>query len=129
MRIVTRILAATDFSAAGDAALSRAGQIAAQQGAELHVIHATPDWTLFANRSPMAQQHYTSISRNAEVLLKKAKDRLLSEHPIHVIADVHQGKASQAIARCVAQYQPGMVVLGAHGEHAAEGSQIAVSRT
>lgn len=129
MRTVSRILAATDFSAAGDAALTRAGQIAALQGAELCIIHATPDWNLFCNRASMAQQHYTDISKNAERLLKRAKDRLASEFSIHVTAEVHQGKASQSIARCVAQYQPGMLVLGAHGEHAAGSAQIALGAT
>jgi len=129
MRTFSRILAATDFSVAGDAALSRAGQIAAQQGAQLHIVHATPDWNLFSRHTLMAQQHYTDISRNAEVLLKRAKDRLMSEHSIQVIADVHQGKASQVIARCITQYQPGVVVLGAHGEHAGENSQIALGAT
>jgi len=129
MRILSRILAATDFSAAGDPALTRAGQLAAQQGAELRIVHATPDWNLFSNRAPMAQQHYTEISRNAGTLLNRAKERLASEFAIHVIAEVHQGRASQSIARCVTQYQPGMLVLGAHGEHAARISQNALGAT
>src|SRR3569833_2144778 len=58
---VSRILAATDFSAAGEAALSRAGQIAAEQGAELRIIHATPDWNLFSNRASTAP-YSTSVA-------------------------------------------------------------------
>ena len=129
MRTVSRILAATDLSAAGNAALTRAGQIAGLQGAQLRIIHATPDWNLFSNRASMAQQHYTDISRNAEMLLKRAKDRLAAEFSIHVVAELHQGKASQSIARCVAQYQPGLLVLGAHGEHASGSSTIALGAT
>ncbi|MBS0421212.1 MAG: universal stress protein [Proteobacteria bacterium] len=129
MRTLSRILAATDFSAAGNAALARAGRIAAQQGAELRIIHATPDWTLFSNSAPMAQQHYTDISKNAGMLLNRAKDRLAAEFSVHVVAELHQGKASQAIARCVTQYQPGMLVLGAHGEHTAGNAQMALGAT
>jgi hypothetical protein len=40
MRTISRILAATDFSSAGHAALARAGQLAAQHTAELHVDEA-----------------------------------------------------------------------------------------
>jgi nucleotide-binding universal stress UspA family protein len=129
MRTVSRILAATDFSAAGDAAATRAARIAAQQGAELHIVHATPDWTLFCNRARMAQQHYTDISANAEKLLNRAQQRLASEFSIRVSTEVQQGKASQCIARCVAQYQPGILVLGSHGEHAPESSQLALGAT
>lgn len=129
MRTVTRILAATDFSPAGDAALNRAGQLAAQQGADLHIIHATPDWNLFSNRASLAQQLYTGISRNAERLLKAAKDQLSSKFAIHVTGEMHQGKASQSIARCVASYQPGLLVLGAHGEHAIGSTPIALGAT
>ena len=46
-----RILVATDFSAAGHAAVARAGQLAAQFQAQLTVLHATPDWTLFSQRA------------------------------------------------------------------------------
>lgn len=129
MRTVTRILAATDFSPAGDAALGRAGQLAAQQGADLHIIHATPDWNLFSNRAALAQQLYTGISRNAERLLKAAKDQISSRFAIHVTAEMHHGKASQSIARCVASYQPGLLVLGAHGEHAGGSAQIGLGAT
>ena len=129
MRTLSRVLAATDFSLAGDAALARAGQIAAQQGAEVCIIHATPDWNLFSNRAPVAQQHYADISRNAERLLEEAKNRIASEFAVHVITELHKGKASQSIARCAASYQPGLLVLGAHGEHASENTQISLGAT
>ena len=118
MRTVSRILAATDFSPAGHAVLARAGQLAAQHEAELRVIHSTPDWNLFSNRAPMPQQHYEDISKNAELLLRRATDWLASEFTIRVHGEIHHGKASQAIARVVGQYQPNLLVIGAHGEHA-----------
>ena len=129
MRTVSRILAATDFSPAGDAALMRAGQIAAEHGAELRILHATPDWNLFSNRAPMAQQHYTELSRTAERLLEEAKTRIASQFAVHVISELHKGKASQCIARCVESYQPGLLVLGAHGEHAPGNAQISLGAT
>lgn len=129
MHTLSRIVAATDFSPAGRAALARAGQLAAQHGAELRIVHATPDWNLFSNRVPMAQQHYKTLCTNAERLLRESKDWLASEFSIHVIGDLQQGKASQAIARCVEMYQPGLLVMGAHGEHAPGGVPITLGAT
>src|SRR5262249_6710869 len=117
MHTVSRILAATDFSAAGHAAVARAGQIAGQHAAELRVIHATPDWNLFSNRAPMPQQHYEDISKNAQLLLRRTTDWLASEFSIRVLGAVHRGKASQTITRAIAMYQPNLLVIGAHGEH------------
>jgi nucleotide-binding universal stress UspA family protein len=129
MRTISRILAATDFSSAGHAALARAGQLAAQHTAELHVVHATPDWNLFSSRSPMPQQHYDDISRNAEALLKKETTWLATEFAIHVAGQIHRGKASQAIVRAVGQYQPNLLVIGAHGEHAPQMTPTALGAT
>lgn len=129
MRIVSRILAATDFSPAGHTALARAGQLAAQHGAELRVMHAMPDWNLFSSRAPMQQQHYAELSASAANLLQKATTWLTSEFAIRVIGETHQGKASQVIARAVEAYQPNLLVIGAHGEHAAHLTAAALGGT
>jgi universal stress protein E len=129
MRTVSRILAATDFSPAGHATLARAGQLAAQHGAELFVIHATPDWNLFSNRSPMLQKHYDDISKNAQALLRQETSWLAKEFAIHVLGETHQGKASQAITRAVSTYQPNLLAMGARGEHAAHITPAAVGTT
>jgi universal stress protein E len=129
MNTVSRILAATDFSPAGQAALARAGQIAARHAAELRVIHATPDWNLFSHRTPMPQEHYEEISKKAELLLRRTTDRLATEFGIHVIGDVHRGKASQVITGAAGMYQPHLLVIGAHGEHAPQMSPTALGTT
>src|SRR5579859_781991 len=95
MSIISRILVATDFSAAGRAAVARAGQLAAQYGAELRVVHATPDWTLFSNRSAMQQEQYDDITKSAEALLKGEVNWLLAEFAVHASGEIQLGKASQ----------------------------------
>lgn len=129
MRTIARILAATDFSPAGDTALVRAGQLAAQHEAELRIIHATPDWNLFCNRAQMTQQHYANVTRNAQLLLREAKDRLAADFSIHVVAELQQGKASHSIVRCAAIYQPNLLVVGAHGEHGSTSAPTALGAT
>lgn len=117
---LSRILVATDFSAASAAALARAAQIAAQHDAELRVIHATPDWNLYSSRTPVLQDHYADICRNAERLMRQATQRIADDYKIRVLGDVHRGKASQAVGAVVGTYQPHLVAIGAHGEHAAD---------
>jgi nucleotide-binding universal stress UspA family protein len=129
MRIVSRILAATDFSPASHSALVRAGQLAAQHAAELRVIHATPDWNLFSAHASMPQQHYAEISAGAARLLQKETTWLATEFAIPVMGETHQGKASQAIARSVEAYQPNLLVIGARGEHAAHLTPAALGGT
>ncbi len=118
MNIIKRIMAATDFSAAGHAALARAAQIASQHGAELDVLHATPDWNLFSHRAPMTQEHYQTISDNAQLLLKREIDWLLAEFGVHARGSVHRGRASQVIGRAMEAQLPNLLVVGARGEHA-----------
>jgi len=118
MNNISRILVATDFSAAGHAAVRRSGQLAAQYGAALHVIHATPDWTLFCNRSAMLQKHYEDITSNAQTLLKDELGSLLDEFSVHASGEIQQGKASQTIARAVGSFRPNLLVIGTRGEHA-----------
>jgi len=48
MPILKRILVATDLSAAGHRAVMRAGQLARQWETGLFLVHARPDWNLFA---------------------------------------------------------------------------------
>ncbi len=118
MNTIKRIMVATDFSAAGHTALARAAQIASQQAAELDVLHATPDWNLFSHRAPMAQEHYQTISDNAQLLLKREIDWLLGEYGVHARGSVHRGRASQVISRAMESHVPNLLVVGARGEHA-----------
>lgn len=129
MRILSRILAATDFSPAGHAALARAGQLAAQHGAELRVIHATPDWNLFSAHSALSEQHYAEVSASAGSLLQKETTWLTTEFAIPVLGETQRGKASQVIARSTQAYQPNLLVIGARGEHAAHLTPAALGGT
>ncbi|WP_313673842.1 universal stress protein [Mycolicibacterium sp.] len=95
-----RILVATDFSVPAGAAIARAGQLAAQHGARLSLLHVLPDD------------------------LDVDQDRVraaLSEHALRFAAAapadvaVRRGTvAAEIVAEAVAS-QAGLVVVGAHG--------------
>lgn len=129
MSILNRILAATDFSPAGHAGLARAGQLAAQHGAELQVIHATPDWALFANHMSAHQEHYGLITQDAERKMAEEISWLMSSFAVRARGEVHRGRASRTILRAIEAYRPHLLVIGAHGESAATADASALGGT
>lgn len=113
-----RILAATDFSAAGHAAVARAGQLAAQYQSQLMVFHATPDWNLFSQRGAAHQEHYEHITRNADELLRGEVSWLGRQYGLTTVrGEIHRDRATVAISRAVESFQPNLLVIGAGGEH------------
>ena len=113
-----RILVATDFSSAGHAAVARGGQLAARYQAQLMVLHATPDWTLFSERANAHQEYYANITRNAEELVRREVVWLAQEYGLTTVrGEVFRERATQAIIRAVETFQPNLVVVGAGGEH------------
>jgi len=120
MSTLNRILVATDLSPAGHAAVVRAGQLAQQHAAQLHIIHATPDWPLFSRSGGVRQEYYESVIENAETRVNRETNELLSEFGVHARAQVHRGQASRTIRRAAEDYQPDLIVIGARGENAAQ---------
>jgi nucleotide-binding universal stress UspA family protein len=117
MKLLNRILAATDFSAAGRRAVTRAALLAQRHEADLHLLHATPDWKLFSRWTSARQQHYAAVNQHAQRALRDEVNRILSAYGVHAHGEIQRGRASEAINRAVASHQPDLVVLGARGEH------------
>jgi nucleotide-binding universal stress UspA family protein len=116
--LLRRILVATDFSSAGHSAVARAGQLADQYQCQLMVCHATPDWTLFSERAIANQQHYAEITRNAEELMRREIAWLGEEHRVTTArGEVTRDRATIAVSRAIASFQPDLLVIGAGGEH------------
>jgi nucleotide-binding universal stress UspA family protein len=130
MSLLHRILVATDFSAAGHAAVSRAGQLAGQYQCQLLVFHATPDWTLFCERANANQQHYAQITRNADDLLRSEISWLGSEYHLTTArGEVHRDRATVAVTRAIESFQPDLLVIGGGGEHLTPGGDTALGGT
>lgn len=117
MTPIKRILVATDFSRTARLAVWRAGQIAQQHEATLHLVHARPDWNLFCRASSAGGEHYQSISEHAEEALKAELEYLHATFGIHAHGETRMGRASETLASTVKEIGPHLVIIGARGEH------------
>ena len=124
MGALSRILVATDFSAGAGAAVTRAGQLAKEHHAELHLIHASPDWNLFCRFLPAQQGHYAMLTQFAESAMQREVAWLEQKFAIRVRGQVELGSAARTITRAAQEFQPQLLVIGARGEH---GPSIATS--
>jgi len=117
MPILKRILVATDLSAAAHSAVMRAGQLARQWEAHLFLVHARPDWNLFARWAPASQDSFRDIAQSADDPLRDLLAELERKFGVHARCDSRLGKASSVIAAVAAECQPHLLVIGARGEH------------
>jgi nucleotide-binding universal stress UspA family protein len=129
MQLLNRILVATDYSVAGRRAVNRAGQLAKQLGTALHLLHATPDWNLFARWTSGQPQHYDEITLHAQSAMRDEVNHVLREFGVHAQGEIQLGKASEVITRAIDSYQPSMVVAGARGEHEPHSAPAALGGT
>jgi nucleotide-binding universal stress UspA family protein len=76
MPVLKHILASTDLSPAGQQAVMRAGQLAQQWQASLHIVHARPDWNLYVRWRPASPDRYQDIARRADYVLSELQSRV-----------------------------------------------------
>jgi nucleotide-binding universal stress UspA family protein len=119
--LLNRILAATDLSVAGQHAIWRAGHLASQWQATLRIVHARPDWNLYARWRPASPQAYQLMARRTDEQLGALQAKVTSEFGIQSRWDSRLGRASDVIADMVAEFEPNLIVIGAQGERSAEG--------
>jgi universal stress protein E len=117
MAPLERILVATDFSRAGQAAVDRAAQLASQHRAELRLIHASPDWHLFSRWTSAKEEHYRAVIEHAHQAMRAEVDRLATQFGITAQGGVSLGKASRVIGQAAVHYHPSLIIAGARGEH------------
>ena len=115
--VLKRILVATDFSPAARLAVWRAGQLAKANDAYLHLVHAEPDWNLFAGSVPAGVEHYRAVAEHAEQALGEELAYLEATFGIHARGETRMGRASQVLRSAVAEVEPHLIVAGARGEH------------
>jgi nucleotide-binding universal stress UspA family protein len=114
---VRRILASTDFSPAARLAVWRAGQLARQNGAHLHVVHAQPDWDLFSRLAGGKPEHYRAVSEHAARALADELRYLEGTFGIQPTGETRMGRASEVLHTMMAEASPQLIVVGARGEH------------
>lgn len=109
-----KILVATDFTPASDLAVQRAAALAARFKSELRIVHAIPPLGLWEGMLPSRQQWNDEISARAAPSLKDRASRITAKS-MAVSTGLLIGRASTAIARAAAEYEPDLVVIGARG--------------
>lgn len=121
--VIQSILAATDFSPLADQAVERAGLLARDHNAVLHLLYVQPpiSWQSFGR----ALVEHPLITEKQ--LYDAAKERLASvaetcrnRHAITVQAEVDIGRAHECIAVYVNKHNIGLTVLGPHTGNAAK---------
>jgi nucleotide-binding universal stress UspA family protein len=112
-----RIVVASDFSAAAHQAVCRAGQLAKQNQARLHLIHVRPDWNLFSRLG--AADYYHALTEDAERALTEELAFLKKNYGIDARGETRCGSASHALRAVLGVVTPQLIVIGAHGEHGA----------
>ncbi|MDP1735463.1 MAG: universal stress protein [Sulfuritalea sp.] len=111
-----RILAATDFSALGDAAIHRAIVLAAREESELLILHAMP--------KPSVLDDVFGADGNLPARMRAvAGDRLAALAAAatqagarRVRAEIVEGSAQRALADAAESFHPDLLVIGAHGK-------------
>jgi universal stress protein E len=115
MEPIKRILAATDFSPLGNAAVERAAMLAAGHNAALRVVHAFPKpgvlEALVAAGDGLPARLQAAAREHLDQLIRRAAAASVAAT---IEAEVVEGKASQVIATAAAGFSPDLVVIGAH---------------
>jgi nucleotide-binding universal stress UspA family protein len=120
---IERILAATDFSRAGQRAAHVAGEWARRTRAQLRIIHVTPPkgWLSAWGFESSATDAIDSHATNA---LKQAAEQVDPKRALELSTGVLSGPAARCIARAAQEYSADLLVTGARGERDAEGGRV-----
>jgi universal stress protein E len=112
---IRRILVGSDFSDSSRRAVCRAGQLAKQHEAQLHLIHAQPDWNLFSRNG--APDYYRAVTDDSAAALTTEVAFIEKAFGIHARAQIRVGTASQVLRAALTEIQPHLIVVSARGEH------------
>lgn len=119
MSPLTAILAATDLSAPSRHAVGRACQIAAQHGAELHMLHVLQQGAMAQMRQllgPAADDYAARITDQAATALANLAADCARKHGLQTQTRVAEGAVIGCIAEHAAAMKAGLLVVGARGE-------------
>jgi nucleotide-binding universal stress UspA family protein len=121
---IERILAATDFSKAGQRAVEVAAEWARRAHAGMRIVHVTPPkgwlggaWGLKASDADAIQLHAASA-------LKQAAKSADPGGALELSTGVLSGAAAKCIARAARDYRADLVVVGARGERDDSGQLV-----
>jgi len=111
-----RILAATDFSALGDAAIHRAIVLAAREEGELVILHVMPKPSVLEDAFGIGGDLPTRMRAVAGDRLASLVDAAMQAGARRVRAEIAEGPAHRALADVAEGFHPDLLVIGAHGK-------------
>ena len=118
-RTISRILAATDFSAASDRAIDYASALASQFGASVHLLHVVEDPFVAGAWNP--ELYIASVPTMRASLIDEAAARLarlrqtFERQGLTVTSEVMVGSPAPAIRDVAEGRCCDLVVMGTHG--------------
>jgi len=118
-QVLSRVIAATDFSEPAEHAAIRAAQLAQQQGVRLHLRHSLEegDWLQRLIDGSQGAFSRELWRRAAEVALAQACDRAQRAGQVAVDVQVADGPLGVELDRLADGDARSLVVVGAHGGH------------
>jgi nucleotide-binding universal stress UspA family protein len=118
---IERVLAATDFSRAGQRAMHAAAAYARKAGAQLRIVHVTPPKSWLGDAWGLESPAADAIQRHAADALKRAAESVDPDRALELSTGVLSGPAARSIRRAARDFEADLVVVGARGEHDAGG--------
>lgn len=116
MTNLKRILVATDFSALGDGAVSRATLLAARETGELRIVHAMPRLSVLQDAFGADDELPVRMRMVAEASLAALVESAAQAGVRRVRGEILEGSAHRAIADAADSFHPDLLVIGAHGK-------------
>jgi nucleotide-binding universal stress UspA family protein len=115
--LLKRIVVGTDYSPAARRAVWHAGRLARQHQANLHIVHAQPDWNLFSRTISGTPEQFNAVAAHAEEALRRELAWLEAELGVHARGENRTGRASEVLRSVIREREPHLVIAGARGEH------------
>jgi nucleotide-binding universal stress UspA family protein len=124
------IVAATDLSTAGDRAVRRAAELTSSLGGALKLIHVLPPREMLAELFPsQTDNEIAALRTRAGVALQDRAHLVAASFAVTPSCTLSHGRAHRAILDAVGEFQAGLVVVGAQGEHGGASSSATVGET
>jgi nucleotide-binding universal stress UspA family protein len=117
MSRIKRILVPTDFSAASEIAFNYAVDLAAREGATIHVLHVIGDLALTAAYADALAIELAGLRENLMADAQKRLDEAAAKASanVNITTQVLVGQAALLIADTAANRGVDLVVMGTHG--------------
>jgi nucleotide-binding universal stress UspA family protein len=120
---IERILAATDFSKAGQRAVNVAAEWARETGSQLRIVHVTPAKGWLHGAWGLKPSVADTIQHHAANALRQAAERADEKRVLELSTGVLSGPAARTIVRAARDFRADLLIVGALGERDESGER------